>query len=80
MENFGEKLKALRTSRGMTLQQLAKALGYAAHGYISEIESGRKQPTVNFVLAVAKLFDVTTDELVKDKVKVNPARLKRKAH
>jgi transcriptional regulator with XRE-family HTH domain len=79
MERFGEKLKALRTSRGMTLQQLAKALGYAAHGYISEIESGRKQPTVNFVLAAAELFDVTTDELVRDKLKVNPSRLKRKA-
>ncbi len=77
MKKFGEKLKALRTSRGMTMQQLASALGYAAHGYISEIESGKKQPTVEFVLAVAELFEITTDELVRDKLKVNPAHLKK---
>ena len=77
MRKFGAKLKALRTARGMTLQKLASALGYSAHGYISEIESGKKQPNVEFVLAAAKLFDVTTDELVRDHLKVNMAHLKK---
>jgi len=66
MQKFGEKLKALRTSRQMTLKELACALGLTAHGYISEIESGKKKPTAEFVLKVARYFNITTDELMKD--------------
>lgn len=50
----------------MTLQEVAIALGHSAHGYISELESGKKQPTIVLVLRVARLFDVTTDELLRD--------------
>jgi len=50
----------------MTLKELAVALGHAAHGYISELESGKKTPTVEFVLSVSQLFGVTTDELLRD--------------
>jgi transcriptional regulator with XRE-family HTH domain len=63
---FGEKLHTLRTRRGLTLKELAQALGHASHGYISELEAGKKIPTVEFVLGVALLFDVTTDVLLKD--------------
>ena len=67
---FGEKLKILRTKRAMTLQELAAALGHSAHGYISELEAGKKQPTVQLVLKVADLFDVTTDELLRDDIEL----------
>ena len=74
MQRFGEKLRILRTQRGMTLKALALQLGLSAHGYISELESGKKKPTVELVLNVARLFDVSTDQLLKaeldlDKVK-----------
>ena len=65
---FGEKLRALRTQRGLTLKELASALGYIAHGHISELEAGKKLPTIEFVLKVANLFDVTTDQLLKDEL------------
>jgi transcriptional regulator with XRE-family HTH domain len=55
----------------MTLQQLAHALGLTAHGYISELETGKKIPTAEIVLRVARLFDVTTDELLKDELDVS---------
>ena len=70
MQRFGEKLRALRTHRGMTLQEAAAALGLRAHGYISEIERGKKKPTAEFVLGVARLFHVTTDELLKDELEL----------
>ena len=66
MQRFGEKLRVLRTQRGMTLKELAQALGYTAHGHISELEAGKKMPTVQFVLNVARLFGVTTDQLLMD--------------
>lgn len=63
---FGEKLHSLRIQRGLTLKELAHALGHTSHGYISELEAGKKIPTVAFVIGVAHLFDVTTDALLRD--------------
>ena len=68
MQRFGEKLRTLRTAHGLTLQQLAAELGYTAHAYISELESGKKVPTAALVLKVARRFDVSTDLLLKDEL------------
>jgi len=54
----------------MTLKELAHVLGLTAHGYISEIEAGKKKPTAEFVLNVARYFNVSTDELLKDELEV----------
>ena len=63
----------------MTLKELAIALGHAAHGYISELESGKKLPTVELVLSVAQLFGVTTDELLRDDLDLKIPNEKRKS-
>jgi transcriptional regulator with XRE-family HTH domain len=68
MQRFGEKLRVLRTRRGMTLRELAKALGYTNHGYLGLLETGKKKPTVECVLKVARLFQVTTDQLLWDEI------------
>lgn len=65
---FGEKLRRLRMQQGLTLKELAAVLGYKTHAYLSELESGRKLPTAGLVLRVARFFDVTTDELLKDEL------------
>ena len=65
---FGEKLRRLRIQRGLTLKGLADVLGYKTHAYISELENGRKLPTVELVLRAARFFEVTTDELLKDEL------------
>lgn len=70
MKKFGQKLRALRTHRGMTLKELAAEMGLNAHGYISEIESGKKKPSIDFVLKASRLFNVTTDELLKDEIEL----------
>ena len=66
MQRFGEKLRILRKRHGMTIIELATALGYAANSYVSELETGKKQPTAALVFKVAKLFSVTTDQLLDD--------------
>jgi transcriptional regulator with XRE-family HTH domain len=70
MERFGEKLRQLRTKSGLTLSQLAQKLGLSAHGYISEMESGKKKPTAEIVLMLSRLFEVSTDELLKDELNI----------
>ncbi len=67
---FGEKLRILRYRKGLTLIQLAEQLGYKAHGHLSEIESGKKLPTTGLALKVARLFEVTTDVLLKDELEI----------
>lgn len=67
---FGEKLNKLRTQRKLSMQSLARLMGLIAHGYISELENGKKLPTVEFVLRLARLFNVTTDELLKDEIEL----------
>lgn len=70
MQRFGEKLRVLRTNRQLTLKELACKLGLTAHGYLSEMEAGKKKPTAEFVLKVARFFDVTTDHLLKDELEI----------
>lgn len=71
MKQFGKKLHILRKFHHLTLKQLALKLGYATHSYLSEIEAGIKIPTIDFVLKVSQLFNVTTDELLKDTLEIN---------
>lgn len=71
MRKFGEKLRALRRHHNLTLQSLAEKLGYTSHSYLSEIEAGRKVPTVQFALKVSDLFDVSLDELLKDDIEMD---------
>lgn len=66
MQRFGEKVHALRTYRGMTVRDLAQALGYTAHSYVGDVENGKRRPTADFVLKVALLFSVSTDTLMRD--------------
>ena len=75
MQRFGEKLRTLRKRHGMTLQEVATALGYSAHVHISVLEHGKKQPTAALVLKIARLFNVTTDQLLKDELELDEASL-----
>ncbi len=77
IQRFGEKLKALRLEKRLTLQQFAESLGYSAHGYISELEAGKKIPTVEFVLSVSRIYDIPTDELLKDELEISISLKKR---
>jgi transcriptional regulator with XRE-family HTH domain len=67
---FGEKIRYLRRRDGLTLQELAQQLGLQSHGYLSELETGKKKPTVSMTLSLARIFQVSTDQLLKDELEV----------
>lgn len=67
---FGEKLRALRRYHGMTIQQLTYAIGYTGYGYLSELETGKKLPTLDVIMRVARLFNVSIDQLLKDELEL----------
>jgi transcriptional regulator with XRE-family HTH domain len=71
MQRFGEKLRLLREQRGITMRELSAMLGFASHGFISALESGRRMPSAALVIKIADLFNVTTDQLLRDKLEVD---------
>ncbi len=71
MQRFGEKLRTLRTRQGMTIRELANALGYGSYSHIGDVEIGRKMPSLAFAIKVSRLFAVSVDQLVKDELEVD---------
>ena len=71
MQRFGEKLHTLRNRRGLTIRELAATLGFRSYGFVGDLESGRKKPSVELAVEIARLFDVSVDQLVKDELEVD---------
>jgi transcriptional regulator with XRE-family HTH domain len=69
---FGEKLQYLRNCRKWTQDALGNRLD-CSQAYVSKLESSHKPPTVELVIRVANLFDVSTDYLLRDSVAVKRA-------
>jgi transcriptional regulator with XRE-family HTH domain len=72
MQRFGEKLRVLRKRHGMTVRQLAALIGVKSHTHIVGLEAGRHQPSADVILKIAAIFDVTTDQLMKDDMDLDP--------
>lgn len=60
---FHEKLQELRKKRGLTQEELAKAL-YVSRTAISKWESGRGYPSIDSLKEISKFFSVTIDDLL----------------
>lgn len=61
---FSEKLKALRLKNGLTQDELGEKL-YLSRTSISHYEQGKFEPNIETIIAVADLFNITTDELLR---------------
>jgi DNA-binding XRE family transcriptional regulator len=55
----------------MTRRELAEALGFATHGYIGDLESGRRKPSLELAIQLADLFEVSVDQLARDKLEID---------
>lgn len=53
------------------MRELAKALGFATHGYIGDLESGRAKPSLELALKIADFFGVSVDQLAQDEVELD---------
>jgi DNA-binding XRE family transcriptional regulator len=63
---LGAKLRYLRQQRQMTQEELARQLGLRRQGHVSNLEMGRKTPSLDLLVQIADLFGVTTDYLLHD--------------
>lgn len=62
---FGEKLQKLRRSSGLSQEQLAEKLAVTRQA-VSKWELGDSLPDAGRILDLSRLFDVSTDYLLKD--------------
>ena len=63
---FGQNLKRLRLERGMSQDELAKALGYTNRSSINKIEVGRSSVPTEKITHLAQILNVSPLELFKD--------------
>ena len=63
-EKFGRNLKRIRKIKGMTQGDIVRALR-VGRGYISNIENGKTNPTLDTITRIAKAIGVSADELLK---------------
>jgi transcriptional regulator with XRE-family HTH domain/quercetin dioxygenase-like cupin family protein len=70
---MGERLREARRARNLSLRTLAERLGVSP-SLISQIETGRANPSVSTLYAIAAELDVSLDELLfNDRRPVEPA-------
>lgn len=69
MERFGEKLRILRQRQGWSQEQLAEMLR-VHRSHIGKFEQGYKTPNAAMILKISRLFNVTTDQLMKDELEL----------
>lgn len=63
-KNLGEALKGHRTSRGYTQEYVAEAVGVSRQA-VSKWENGAADPSTANLMALAKLYGLSVDELLK---------------
>ena len=63
---FGQNLKRLRLERGLSQDELAKALGYTNRSSINKIEVGRSSVPTEKITRLAQILNVSPLELFRD--------------
>ena len=65
MSNLAKNLRQLREAKGLTQEKLAR-LADVANNTIIKIEAGKnKNPTLDTLKNIAKVLEVSVDELIK---------------
>ncbi len=60
---IGRRIRQLRTARGMTLEQLATEIDRAP-SQVSMIETGKREPKLTQLHAIARALDTTIDQIL----------------
>ena len=63
-KTLGEMLKELRTERNMTQEFVAENLGVTRQA-VSKWENGSSEPSTSNLIAIAKLYNIPPEELLK---------------
>jgi transcriptional regulator with XRE-family HTH domain len=60
---FGERIRTLRTERGLTQERLAGKADLTT-GFVNNVENGNKTPSLTTILKLARALEVDASELL----------------
>lgn len=63
-KKLGDNIRRIRLERGLTQVELSKKLK-ADRSYVSNVEQGKKNPTLTTMEKIANVLGVSTEELLK---------------
>ena len=63
-KKLGQNMKRIRIAKQMTQGDICRKLG-VDRAYISNVESGNKNPTLSTITKLAKALGVSVDELLR---------------
>ncbi|MCT4507906.1 MAG: helix-turn-helix domain-containing protein [Tepidibacter sp.] len=63
--NLGDKLKQLRTNKGLTTKQVAEKIGFS-QSYISRFENNKAVPDIEILASILDIYDVTLSNFFND--------------
>jgi len=76
---FGEKLQSLRKQKGLTQEELSKAL-YVSRTAVSRWESGKGYPNIDSLKEISGYFSVSIDDLLSGEKLLNIAEKENRAN
>ena len=65
-KTIGEKIKEIRIQNNLTMDELAKELGYSSRSTIKKIESGINDISYEKLLLLLKKYKISMDEFVEN--------------
>jgi transcriptional regulator with XRE-family HTH domain len=72
---IGERIRALRSERGWSQDELATKISAAGAHQISRYENGKITPATKTVVRLAEIFDVSIDYLLVDEAPRRPLHI-----
>lgn len=63
-KEFGKRLHDVRTSRGITQEELAVRLGLASKQHVSRMENGERSCSIDLLIELSCILHVSTDYLL----------------
>ncbi|HYG85607.1 MAG TPA: helix-turn-helix transcriptional regulator [Azospirillum sp.] len=67
LKAFGAALRQARADRGLTQEEVAHRAGIAI-GYLSQLENGRRNPSLLLIAALCGALDIQISDVIKDVV------------
>src|SRR5574344_2801894 len=72
--HFGEKLRAVREKKGLTLQAVATQAG-VSESLVSQVERNRVSPAIDTLLSLANVLDINLEYLFEEYNRTRPVQI-----
>lgn len=65
----GKQIQLLRQRHNLTQKELAEIIN-SSQNYLSDVETGKKRPSLDYYITIANYFKVSLDQLFADELKM----------